>query len=184
MWVSDSYARAGRGGTGAAKCGGNYASSLLGKYEAIDKGADEVLFLDSETHTRIDELSGMNVFAITKGGEIITPRTSGAILEGVTRDSILAIAQDLGLRSVERDLVLAELTEQIAAGEVVEMFACGTAAVVNPIGELRSKDGAWTIGDGGSGARTMELRKHLTDIQYGRVEDTRGWMTELVPAAS
>ena len=184
VWVSDSYARAGRGGTGAAKCGGNYASSLLGKYEAIDKGADEVLFLDSETHTRIDELSGMNVFAITKGGEIITPRTSGAILEGVTRDSILAIAQDLGLRSVERDLVLAELTEQIAAGEVVEMFACGTAAVVNPIGELRSKDGAWTIGDGGSGARTMELRKHLTDIQYGRVEDTRGWMTELVPAAS
>ncbi|GAB2545488.1 branched-chain amino acid aminotransferase [Brachybacterium huguangmaarense] len=180
VWVSDTYARAGQGGTGAAKCGGNYASSLLGKYEAAGNGADEVMFLDSETHTRIDELSGMNVFAITDDGRIITPTLTGSILPGVTRDSILRLAEDRGLAPSSEPLVFAEVLEQLGAGRIVEMFACGTAAVINPIGEFRFEGGAQTVGDGGSGAHTMALRTELTDIQYGRAEDRHGWLTRLV----
>ncbi|MGY5764850.1 branched-chain amino acid aminotransferase [Brachybacterium sp. DNPG3] len=180
VWVTDVFARAGAGGTGAAKCGGNYASSLLAKKEAAANGADEVMFLDSETHTSVDELSGMNVFAITADGRILTPELSGSILEGVTRESILQLAADRGLHPVEKHLVLSELLASIAAGEVVEMFAAGTAAVINPIGELRTTDGSWTIGDGGSGEVTLALREELTGIQYGRVADRHGWLHQLV----
>lgn len=180
VWITDEYARAGAGGTGAAKCGGNYASSLLGKDEAARNGADEVLFLDSETHTSIDELSGMNVFAITADGRILTPALTGSILEGVTRESILQLARDRGLEPVEQRLVMSELLEQVASGEITEMFACGTAAVINPIGEFRAHGGTWTVADGGSGEITLALRQELTDIQYGRVPDRHGWLTRLV----
>lgn len=180
VWVTDSYSRAGAGGTGDAKCGGNYASSLLSKNEAADNGADEVLFLDSETHSNIDELSGMNVFAITADGRIQTPRLSGSILEGVTRDSILKLAGDRGLVVSEETLVFDEVTERLASGDIVEMFACGTAAVINPIGEFRSEAGSFPVGDGGSGETTLALREELTDIQYGRREDRYGWLTRLV----
>lgn len=180
VWITDEYARAGAGGTGAAKCGGNYASSLLGKDEAAEHGADEVLFLDSETHTRIDELSGMNVFAITRDGRLLTPSLTGSILEGVTRESILRLAEDRGLEVVEQKLVMSELLEQLGSGEITEMFACGTAAVINPIGEFRAHGGTWSVGDGGSGEITLSLRQELTDIQYGRIPDRHGWLTRLV----
>lgn len=180
VWVTDTYARAGAGGTGAAKCGGNYASSLLAKNEAVANGADEVMFLDSETHSAIDELSGMNVFAITRDGRILTPSLTGSILEGVTRESVLRLAEDRGLRPVETILVMSEVTQQITDGEITEMFACGTAAVITPIGEFRAVGGTWTIGDGGSGQTTLALREELTGIQYGRVPDRHGWLTRLV----
>ncbi|MGP5305124.1 branched-chain amino acid aminotransferase [Brachybacterium alimentarium] len=180
VWITDEYARAGAGGTGAAKCGGNYASSLLGKDEAAEHGADEVLFLDSETHTSIDELSGMNVFAITRDGRLLTPSLTGSILEGVTRESILRLAEDRGLEVVEQKLVMSELLEQLGSGEIAEMFACGTAAVINPIGEFRAHGGTWSVGDGGSGEITLSLRQELTDIQYGRIPDRHGWLTRLV----
>ncbi|MGP5076458.1 branched-chain amino acid aminotransferase [Brachybacterium alimentarium] len=180
VWITDEYARAGAGGTGAAKCGGNYASSLLGKDEAAEHGADEVLFLDSETHTSIDELSGMNVFAITRDGRLLTPSLTGSILEGVTRESILRLAEDRGLEVVEQKLVMSELLEQLGSGEITEMFACGTAAVINPIGEFRAHGGTWSVGDGGSGEITLSLRQELTDIQYGRIPDRHGWLTRLV----
>ncbi|RCS75483.1 branched-chain amino acid aminotransferase [Brachybacterium alimentarium] len=180
VWITDEYARAGAGGTGAAKCGGNYASSLLGKDEAAEHGADEVLFLDSETHTSIDELSGMNVFAITRDGRLLTPSLTGSILEGVTRESILRLAEDRGLEVVEQKLVMSELLEELGSGEITEMFACGTAAVINPIGEFRAHGGTWSVGDGGSGEITLSLRQELTDIQYGRIPDRHGWLTRLV----
>lgn len=180
VWITDEYARAGAGGTGAAKCGGNYASSLLGKDEAAEHGADEVLFLDSETHTSIDELSGMNVFAITRDGRLLTPSLTGSILEGVTRESILRLAEDRGLEVVEQKLVMSELLEQLGSGEITEMFACGTAAVINPIGEFRAHGGTWSVGDGGSGEITLSLRQELTGIQYGRIPDRHGWLTRLV----
>ncbi|MEE1649778.1 branched-chain amino acid aminotransferase [Brachybacterium sp. J144] len=180
VWITDEFARAGAGGTGAAKCGGNYASSLLGKAQAAEHGADEVLFLDSETHTSIDELSGMNVFAITVDGRILTPSLSGSILEGVTRSSILTLAADRGLEPVEQRLVMDDVLAQLASGEITEMFACGTAAVITPIGEFRHPGGAQPVGDGGSGATTLALRQELTDIQYGRVPDRHGWLTRLV----
>ncbi|ANP27856.1 branched-chain amino acid aminotransferase [Dermabacter vaginalis] len=180
VWVSPLAARAGRGGTGFAKCGGNYASSLQGKYEAARSGADEVMFLDSETHTNIDELSGMNIFVVYADGRIVTPTLTGSILPGVTRDSILTLAADRGLRPSEESVNYANLTADIAEGRVTEMFACGTAAVINPIGELRDENSTWTIGDGGSGDVTMALREELTGIQYGRIEDRHGWLTRLV----
>ncbi|MDO5661751.1 MAG: branched-chain amino acid aminotransferase [Brachybacterium sp.] len=180
VWISDTYARAGTGGTGAAKCGGNYASSLLGKREAAENGADEVMFLDASTHTAIDELSGMNVFAITRDGRIETPRLTGAILEGITRDSVLTLAADRGLEVHETSLVASDVLDRVASGEITEMFACGTAAVITPIGELRSQDGAWQVSGGGSGEHTLALRAELTDIQYGRAADPHGWMHRLV----
>ena len=180
VWITDEYARAGAGGTGAAKCGGNYASSLLGKREAAENGADEVLFLDSETHASIDELSGMNVFALTRDGRLLTPALTGSILEGVTRASILRLAADLGLEVVEQRLVMSEVLDQLGTGEITEMFACGTAAVINPIGSFAARGGSWTVGDGGSGEVTLALRQELTDIQYGRVPDRHGWLTRLV----
>ncbi|MFC7458290.1 branched-chain amino acid aminotransferase [Brachybacterium sp. GCM10030267] len=180
VWISDEYSRAGAGGTGAAKCGGNYASSLLGKAEALEHGADEVLFLDSETRTNIDELSGMNVFAITADGRLLTPSITGSILEGITRESVLALAADRGLERVEQRLAMSDVLEQVSSGEITEMFACGTAAVINPIGEFRALGGSWTVGDGGSGKTTLALRQEITDIQYGRIPDRHGWMTRLV----
>ncbi|MDN5687072.1 MAG: branched-chain amino acid aminotransferase [Brachybacterium sp.] len=180
VWISDEYARAGAGGTGAAKCGGNYASSLLGKREAAEQGADEILFLDSETHTSIDELSGMNVFAVTADGRLLTPTLTGSILEGVTRESILRLAADRGLEPIEQKLDVSEVLAQLGSGEITEMFACGTAAVINPIGEFRAHGGSWTVGDGGSGEVTLALRQELTDIQYGRIPDRHDWLTRLV----
>ncbi|MDN6400103.1 MAG: aminotransferase class IV, partial [Brachybacterium sp.] len=180
VWISDEYARAGAGGTGAAKCGGNYASSLLAKKEAAENGADEVMFLDSETHSSIDELSGMNVFAVTADGRLLTPSLTGSILEGVTRESILRLAADRGLEVIEQQLVMSEVLGQIDRGEITEMFAAGTAAVINPIGELRAHGGSWTVGEGGSGEVTLALRTELTDIQYGRIPDRHGWLTRLV----
>lgn len=180
VWIADQYSRAGTGGTGSAKCGGNYASSLLAKNVAAEQGADEVMFLDSETHSSIDELSGMNVFAITADGRILTPSLTGSILEGVTRQSILQLAADRGLEPVEQRLVLSDVLEQITSGEITELFACGTAAVINPIGALRAHGGSWTVGDGGSGEITLALREELTGIQYGRVADRHGWLTRLV----
>lgn len=179
VWVSPLAARAGRGGTGFAKCGGNYASSLQGKAQALAEGADEVMFLDSETHTAIDELSGMNVFVLYRDGRLVTPLLTGSILPGVTRDSIMQLGRDRGLDVQEARVCFDELTQQIESGEVAEIFACGTAAVINPIGELRAGDSAWTVGDGGSGETTMSLRAQLTDIQDGRAEDPHGWMVRL-----
>ena len=139
-----------------------------------------MLFRSSETHTSIDELSGMNVVAVTKDGRLLTPSLTGSILEGVTRLSILRLAEDRGLEVHEQKLVMSEVEQQLESGEITEMFACGTAAVINPIGEFRSKKGSWTVGDGGSGKVTLALRKELTDIQYGRIPDRHGWLTRLV----
>ncbi|CAM4035421.1 branched-chain amino acid aminotransferase [Janibacter anophelis] len=181
LWLSTDFARAGDGGTGAAKCGGNYASSLAGQLEGIAQGCDQVVFLDSSTHTYIEELGGMNLFFVTKDGRLRTPALTGSILEGVTRASILEIAPDLGLTPEESRIEIDEWKDGVASGEITEVFACGTAAVVTPVGELRWAGGsaASTAGEGG-GEVTRSIRQALLDIQYGRAADTRGWMTRLV----
>lgn len=180
LWIATNFARAGDAGTGAAKCGGNYASSLAGQLEGTSHGCDQALFLDASTHTYIEELGGMNLFIVYRDGRIVTPELTGSILEGVTRNSILELAKELGLSSEERRIPIQEWKDGAASGEIAEIFACGTAAVVTPVNELR-----W---DGGScGHRreghvdevTLKIRSTLLDIQYGRTEDTRGWMTQL-----
>ena len=176
IWVAQGYHRAGAGGTGQAKTAGNYAASMLPQQQAQDNGCGQVLFLDAKEDKYIEELGGMNLFAVLKDGSVITPRLTGTILEGVTRDSVMTLLTDAGHAVVERDIELEELRAMVSSGEVDEVFACGTAAVVTPVARLVSPDFDLTVGSGGSGDVTMALRERLTGIQYGRVADVHGWM--------
>ncbi len=180
LWISEHYARAGSGGTGAAKTGGNYASSLAGQLEGIEHGCDQAVFLDSSTHTVIEELGGMNIFFVTDDHRLVTPELTGTILEGVTRSSILELAKDLGLEPEERRIEIQEWKDGVRDGSIREVFACGTAAVVTPVGELRwdGGDAPSTAGEEG-GEVTRSIRQALLDVQYGRAEDSRGWLTRL-----
>jgi len=179
IWVTHDYTRAAPGGTGAAKCGGNYAASLAAMQEATEHGCAQVLFLDGAERRYVEELGGMNVYLITTDHELITPELNGSILEGVTRDSILTLAADFGLTPVERRLELKELLDGIDGGLVTELFACGTAAVITPIGALRDAAASHVVGGRATGETTEALRRALLDIQYGRREDTYGWLRRL-----
>ncbi|GAA2232418.1 branched-chain amino acid aminotransferase [Rarobacter faecitabidus] len=179
IWIAQDYHRAGKGGTGAAKCGGNYAASLLPQIEAYEQGCEQVAFLDDVTETYLEELGGMNLFVVKSDGTVETPELTGTILEGVTRSSILQLARDRGHQVVERKIALSELIAGIQDGSVAEVFACGTAAVITPIGGFKSTDIDVTVADGGAGQLTMALREELTGIQTGKVEDRYGWLTRL-----
>ncbi len=176
IWLSSEYSRAGAGGTGAAKCGGNYAASLLPQQEATAHGCQQVAFLDSVEHRWVEELGGMNLYFVQSDGSIVTPELSGSILEGITRDSILQIARDLGHEVVERRVSIEEWREGTADGTITEVFACGTAAVVTPVGVLKWDGGEAVAGDGGAGKVTLDIRSALVDVQYGRAEDRHNWM--------
>ena len=182
LWLSEHYARAGEGGTGAAKCGGNYASSLAGQLEGIEHGCDQAVFLDSSTHTYVEELGGMNLFFVTRDNRLVTPELTGSILEGVTRSSVLELGKELGLTVEERRVPIQEGKDGAASGEIAEIFACGTAAVITPVGEMRWDGGSCDHRRAGEdiGEVTSTIRTRLLDIQYGRTEDTHGWMTRLV----
>ena len=182
IWLSTEYARAGRGGTGAAKCGGNYAASLLPQSEAYEHGCAQVLFLDSENGNRIEELGGMNLFLVKADGTLVTPEINGSILEGVTRDSLITLAKARGLTVEERPVTVDEWREGVADGSIVEAFACGTAAVITPIAELKSAEFTLTMPDV-EDRLAMSLRQELTDIQYGRIPDVHGWLVRLDAAA-
>ncbi len=180
IWISTTYTRAAPGGTGAAKCGGNYAASLIAQAEAAEHGCDQVMFADAAEHQWLEELGGMNVYLITTDNELITPELSGSILEGVTRDSILELSKEFGLTPVERRVSVPELLDGIRGGTVSELFACGTAAVITPIGELQLHDDVYRVGAGETGEITSALRKTLLDIQYGRAEDTHDWLQRVL----
>lgn len=178
IWLSDHWSRAGKGGTGAAKTGGNYASSLLPQAEAYEHGCAQVLFLDSVEGKYIEELGGMNVVLVYKDGTLVTP-DSDSILEGITLDSVLQLARDRGHTVQRRRVTIDEWRDGVESGDIVEVFACGTAAVITPIGELKSD--TFTVGDitAPAGELTMSLRQELTDIQYGRERDRHNWMLRL-----
>jgi branched-chain amino acid aminotransferase len=175
IWLSTEYARAGHGGTGAAKTGGNYASSLLPQAEAYEQGCQQVLFLDGEY---LEELGGMNVVLVTRDGRLITP-ASDSILEGITLASILQLAKDRGHVVEQRRVTIGEWREGAAAGEIIGAFACGTAAVVVPIGRLRASDFEIVHDAPQADELAMSLRDELTGIQYGRVADRHDWMLRL-----
>lgn len=179
IWVAQDYHRVGAGGTGAAKCGGNYAASLLPQQEAHAKGCDQVAFLDAATGTTLEELGGMNVFIVEADGSVSTPELTGSILEGVTRSSIIQLLIDRGHEVKERSVTLVELQAGLANGSISEVFACGTAAVITPIGRLAGEGFDLTVGDGSAGSLTMSVREELTDIQYGRRPDPHNWMHRL-----
>ncbi|HEX7835521.1 MAG TPA: branched-chain amino acid aminotransferase [Pseudolysinimonas sp.] len=176
IWLSTTYTRAGHGGMGAAKTGGNYAASLVAQAEAYEHGCQQVLFLDAQEGKYLEELGGMNVVLVTKDKRLITPE-SESILEGITLASILQLAEDRGYTVEQRPVSIDEWRDGVASGDIIEAFACGTAAVVTPIGELKSADGTITMP--GSNEVALSLRTELTDIQYGRGEDRHGWMTRL-----
>ena len=151
IWVSEQYSRAAPGGTGAAKCGGNYAASLIAQSEATTNGCDQVVFLDAAEQKWVEELGGMNLFFLFDDGRLITPPTGGTILEGITRQSIMTLARDQGLVVEEQPYSIDQWREDAESGKLTETFACGTAAVVTPVGIVQSKSGSFTIGAGGPG---------------------------------
>jgi branched-chain amino acid aminotransferase len=176
LWASQTYTRAAPGGTGAAKCGGNYAASLIALAEASRQGCDQVVFLDAAEHRWVEELGGMNIFFVFDDGRLRTPPLGGTILPGITRDSLIQLARDQGLTVEEAPYSIEEWRDDAASGRLVEAFACGTAAVVTPIGSVKGAGFEVTIGSGGPGQLTERLRQQLTDIQFGRAPDPHGWV--------
>jgi len=180
LWLSQEYVRAAPGGTGAAKCGGNYAASLVAQQEAIENGCDQVVFLDAIEHRWLEELGGMNLFLVMDDGTLVTPEISGTILDGITRDSVITLARERGHRVEERQVDVDEWRKGAADGSVLEVFASGTAAVLTPIGALRWPGDEVVTGGGEPGPVTMALRAALLDLQYGRSQDRHGWLHRVV----
>lgn len=180
VWVSDRYSRAAVGGTGAAKCGGNYAASLLAQSEASAHGCDQVAFLDSSEHRWIEEMGGMNMFFVFDDGSLATPPLNGAILPGITRDSLITLARAAGLTVREELYSFQQWREDAASGRLREAFACGTAAVVTPIGKIKFNGGEVLIGDGAhAGPTTKMLKETLVQIQRGQSADPYGWVHQI-----
>src|SRR5699024_2199838 len=171
IWVSREFARAGEGGTGTAKFGGNYAASLAGQLQGASRGHDQVIFLDRSPDDSLEELGGMNVFFVTKDKKLITPKLTGTILEGITRDSVLQLGKEQGLDVEERHITFDEWKDGVASGEIAEVFACGTAAVITPIG--RVADGKEVYDTPSKDFPVANaLRNQLVGIQTGTEEDT------------
>jgi branched-chain amino acid aminotransferase len=179
LWVTRGYSRAAPGGTGAAKCGGNYAASLAAQAEAIGHGCDQVVFLDAVERRWIEELGGMNIFFVFDDGSLLTPPLGGTILPGVTRDSLIRLARDMGMTVREEPYSIEEWRTDARAGRLTESFACGTAAVVTPIGSVEGVDGRFTIGGQSIGPVAQRLRDALVGIQRGAVDDPHGWTKQL-----
>ncbi|MEV0727151.1 branched-chain amino acid aminotransferase [Polymorphospora sp. NPDC050346] len=176
VWVSPHYTRAAPGGTGAAKCGGNYAASLVAQAEAIEHGCDQVVFLDTVERRYVDELGGMNIFFVYDDGTLVTPPLTGTILPGITRESVITLAREAGHEVVERPVAFDEWQADATSGRLREVFACGTAAVITPIGRVRFPEGEFAVADGGPGEVSMGIRQRLVDIQRGRTDDPYGWV--------
>ncbi len=178
LWTSE-YTRAAPGGTGAAKCGGNYAASLVPTGQAFAQGFDQVLFLDAAERKWVEELGGMNLFFVFDDGRVITPPLTGTILPGITRDSLITLLREEGLNVAEEMYSIDQWREDANSGKLVETMACGTAAVVTPVGKVAGKEGEFTIGSGGPGQLTSKIRERLVGIQRGAIEDTHGWVMKL-----
>jgi branched-chain amino acid aminotransferase len=174
IWLSEDYTRAAPGGTGAAKCAGNYAASLVAQQEAIANGCDQVVFLDAVERRWVEELGGMNIFFVLDDGTLVTPELTGSILEGVTRDTILTLAKELGHEVEERRVDVDEWRKGVETGRITETFACGTAAIVTSIGTLRWRGGE-VVAEGATPVAD-EVRGTLVGIQTGQLPDTHGWL--------
>lgn len=177
IFASDTYVRAVKGGLGAAKTAGNYAASLYAAEEAQRAGYTQVLWLDGVEHKYLDEVGTMNIM-VKIGDEVITPPLNGAILAGVTRDSVLTLLRDWGLRVSERPVAIDEVCAAARAG-TLEMWGTGTAAVISPVGELGYKGERYVINDGQTGALTRQLYDTIVGIQYGTAPDPHGWARPL-----
>src|SRR3954453_451054 len=182
VWLSTEYTRAAPGGTGEAKCAGNYAAAFVAQAHATAQGCDQVVWLDAAEHRWVEEMGGMNLYFVFGSGSsarIVTPTLTGTLLPGVTRDSLLSLAAELGYSVEEGKISTDEWRQGVASGALTEVFACGTAAVITPVGSVDGEHGGWTIGDGTPGPISMQLRERLVAVQTGRAPDTHGWMHRL-----
>ncbi len=185
VWVTTEFSRAAPGGTGFAKCAGNYAGSLMAQEAAKEQGCDQVVWLDPVERRWVEEMGGMNLFFVHgrgSGARLVTPPLDGNLLPGVTRDSILRLAPELGIPATEEMVSLEDWRAGCESGEISEVFACGTAARITAVGEVKSKEGDWTIGDGSCGEVTSRLFETLSGIQGGRLPDPYGWLRRVPPA--
>lgn len=178
IWVEKDYVRAARGGLGATKAGANYVASLYAAVQAKNAGFDQVLWLDAKEHAFVEEVGTMNLFVVIDG-TIITPKLSDSILAGVTRDSILTLAKEWGLKTEERAVGFNEIKDAAKKGTLQEVFGSGTAAVVSPVAELSMTDDRIVINDGRPGATSMRLYEEITGIQRGSKPDRHGWLTKI-----
>ena len=178
IFVEDDFARSVKGGTGYIKCGGNYAGSLAAQYKAKKFGYSQVLWLDGAEKKYIDEVGTMNVMFVI-GDEVLTPALTGTILPGITRDSVLTLLRDWGVKATERRITLEELLAAAKNGQLREAFGVGTAAVISPIGEFNIRGERYKVGNGGIGLLSQKIYTSLTDIQWGRAEDKYGWTVEV-----
>jgi branched-chain amino acid aminotransferase len=182
VWLSTEYVRAAPGGTGAAKFAGNYAASLVAQAQAAEQGCDQVVWLDAVERRWVEEMGGMNLFFVFGTGQnarVVTPELTGSLLAGITRDSLLSLAVSLGYSVEERRISTEEWEKKAESGELTEVFACGTAAVITPVGSVKSAEGEYAVSGGATGEVTMRLRSALTAIQYGAAPDPNGWMVPL-----
>ncbi|RNL84836.1 branched-chain amino acid aminotransferase [Halostreptopolyspora alba] len=179
VWLSEDYTRAAPGGTGEAKFAGNYAASFLAQAQAVEQGCDQVVWLDAVEHRWVEEMGGMNLFFVFGSGDdarLVTPALTGTLLPGITRDSLLKLAPELGWPTEEGRISTDRWREAALSGELTEVFACGTAAVITPVGHVKGPGGEFTIGDGTPGPVTTRLREELVALQYGTRADTHGWI--------
>ena len=179
LWAAPEYIRAAPGGTGAAKCGGNYGGSYIAQRQAAANDCDQVVWLDARERRYIEEAGGSNLFFVESnpaGPRLRTPPLSGTLLAGVTRDSILRLAGSLGYPVTEEPLTLDEWERSCRDGRITETFACGTAVAVVPVGHVASSQRDWPVGNGTAGPVTLRLMEALLDIQYGQTPDEFGWM--------
>lgn len=174
VWVSQDFSRAGSGGTGAAKAGGNYGGSLLAAKLAAQKGYSQVLWLDAKEHRFVEEGGAMNIFFIINN-KLVTPPLGGTILPGITRKSLLEMAGDMGIEAEERPLDIHDIAEGIASGDVTESFAAGTAAVISPVGTICLEGKDYVINNNQTGPWALKFFDTLTGIQRGDIEDSRNW---------
>jgi branched-chain amino acid aminotransferase len=182
VWLADGYIRAAVGGTGAAKTGGNYAGGMIMQRRALEQGCDQVVWLDAAERQWVEELGGMNLYFVYGSGtdaRIMTPALTGTFLPGVTRDSLLTLAPELGIPASEGSISVRQWQAGCESGEITEVFACGTAAVVTPVGSVRGREGGWTIGNGEPGPVTMRLRDQLLGLQFGHLPDPHGWVHKI-----
>jgi branched-chain amino acid aminotransferase len=175
VYISHEHSRAMPGGTGNVKCAANYGPSFLAQRIAQDAGCQQVVWLDATERRWVEEMGGMNLFFV-RGDEVVTPALTGTLLPGVTRDSLLTLAERAGYRVAETRISVEDWRAGCASGEITEVFACGTAAVVTPVGKVVDEAGNWTIGDATMGPVTRRLRTALVDVQHGRTPDPDGWM--------
>lgn len=178
VWVTEDYARAAPGGTGAVKCGGNYGGTLVAMAQAARQGCDQVVWLDARERRWVDEMGTSNLFFVY-GSRLLTPELTGTVLPGITRACLLELARDLGYTAEEGRISIQQWRADAVSGRLTEVFCCGTSSMVTPVGSVKTAGDEWVIGDNRPGPVTMRLRGELMGIQTGERPDPYGWVHEV-----